>query len=43
LYLTQTRVDGRIAIRFQAGSMQTSEADVDLVFQVVRDLARSLS
>jgi aromatic-L-amino-acid/L-tryptophan decarboxylase len=43
LYLTQTRVDGRIAIRFQTGSMQTSEADVDLAFKVIRDLARSVS
>lgn len=40
LYLTQTRVDGRIAIRFQVGSMQTTEADIDLAFDVIRDLAR---
>jgi aromatic-L-amino-acid decarboxylase len=42
LYLTQTRVDGRIAIRFQAGSMETREADVDLAFEVICDLARKL-
>jgi len=42
LYLTQTRVEGRIAIRFQAGSMAAREADVDLAFEVVRDLARTL-
>ena len=42
LYLTQTRVEGRIAIRFQAGSMETREADVELAFAVVRDLARNL-
>jgi aromatic-L-amino-acid/L-tryptophan decarboxylase len=43
LYLTQTRVDGRIAIRFQVGSMETTEADVRLAFEVLRDCARSLS
>jgi aromatic-L-amino-acid decarboxylase len=42
LYLTQTRVEGRIAIRFQAGSMEAREADVDLAFEVIRDLARKL-
>jgi aromatic-L-amino-acid decarboxylase len=43
LYLTQTRVDGRIAIRFQAGSMQTTEADVNLAFDVIQTLAARLS
>lgn len=43
LYLTQTRVDGRIAIRFQAGSMETTEADVNLAFDVIQDLAARLS
>jgi aromatic-L-amino-acid/L-tryptophan decarboxylase len=42
LYLTQTRVDGRIAIRFQTGSMATTEADVDLAFDVICDQARTL-
>ncbi|HEU0061683.1 MAG TPA: pyridoxal-dependent decarboxylase [Hyphomicrobiaceae bacterium] len=42
LYLTQTRVEGRIAIRFQAGSMEVREADVELAFDVIRDLARKL-
>ncbi|HEX7063361.1 MAG TPA: pyridoxal-dependent decarboxylase [Woeseiaceae bacterium] len=39
LYLTQTRVDGRVAIRFQVGSMATTEEDVALAFDVIRDLA----
>jgi aromatic-L-amino-acid decarboxylase len=43
LYLTQTRVEGRIAIRFQAGSMETTEEDLDLAFEVIRDLARTVS
>ena len=42
LYLTQTRVEGRIALRFQIGAMTTTEGDVDLAFEVVRDLARRL-
>jgi aromatic-L-amino-acid/L-tryptophan decarboxylase len=42
LYLTQTRVDGSIAIRFQTGSMETTEADVNLAFEVIRSLARTL-
>jgi aromatic-L-amino-acid/L-tryptophan decarboxylase len=43
LYLTQTRVAGRIAIRFQAGSMQTTEADVNLAFDVIQTLGAKLS
>jgi aromatic-L-amino-acid decarboxylase len=39
IYLTQTRVGGRIAIRFQAGSMETTKADVDTAFDVIRELA----
>ncbi len=31
IYLTQTSVDGRAAIRFQAGSVATTEADVAAV------------
>jgi aromatic-L-amino-acid/L-tryptophan decarboxylase len=42
LYLTQTRVGDQIAIRFQVGSMAATEADVDLAFDVIRDLARGL-
>jgi aromatic-L-amino-acid/L-tryptophan decarboxylase len=42
LYLTQTRVEGRIAVRFQVGSMETTKADIDLAFDVIRDLARKL-
>jgi aromatic-L-amino-acid decarboxylase len=42
LYLTQTHVEGRIAIRFQVGSMETTEPHIDLAFDVIRDLARKL-
>jgi aromatic-L-amino-acid decarboxylase len=43
LYLTQTRVEGRIAIRFQAGSMETTQGDLDLAFEVIRELARKVA
>ncbi|MCV3768385.1 pyridoxal phosphate-dependent decarboxylase family protein [Rhizobium sp. TRM95796] len=42
IYLTQTRVDGRIAIRFQAGSFDTTEADIDMAFAVITEIARRL-
>ncbi|MCF3639954.1 pyridoxal-dependent decarboxylase [Rhizobium sp. TRM95111] len=40
IYLTQTRVDGHIAIRFQAGQFEMTEADADMAFKVVVELAR---
>lgn len=40
-YLTQTTVDGRAAIRFQAGAFSTTEADVAAVLPILRDLAGS--
>lgn len=43
LYLTQTRVESRIAIRFQTGSMATTEGDLDLAFEVIRSLARQVT
>jgi len=42
LYLTQTRVDGRVAIRFQVGQFETTAEDVDTAFIVICDCARSL-
>ena len=42
IYLTQTRVDGRIAIRFQAGSFSTTEADVATAFDAITTIARRL-
>jgi aromatic-L-amino-acid decarboxylase len=43
IYLTQTRVDGRVAIRFQAGQFETSEADVDTAFDVITETAAGLN
>jgi aromatic-L-amino-acid decarboxylase len=43
IYLTQTRVDGRVAIRFQAGQFETTEADVDTAFAAITGVAASLA
>ncbi|WP_170571082.1 pyridoxal phosphate-dependent decarboxylase family protein [Ruegeria atlantica] len=43
IYLTQTRVDGDLAIRFQAGQFETTENDVRMAYDVITDIARSLS
>jgi aromatic-L-amino-acid decarboxylase len=37
-----TKVEGRIAIRFQTGSIETTEGDLDVAFDVIRGLARKL-
>ena len=42
IYLTQTRVDGRVAIRFQVGQFET-EADVDKAFDVITEVAAKSS
>lgn len=43
IYLTQTRVDGAVAIRFQAGQFDATEADVAEAFDAILSAARSLS
>ena len=43
IYLTQTRVDGAIAIRFQAGSFEMTEADIEIAFEAITENARRLS
>ena len=42
IYLTQTRVDGQVAIRFQAGQFETTEADVETAFDAITQIAASL-
>ena len=42
IYLTQTRVDGQVAIRFQAGQFETTEADVDTAFDAITEIASTL-
>jgi aromatic-L-amino-acid decarboxylase len=39
IYLTQTRVDNRVAIRFQAGQFETEERDVEFAFEVITEIA----
>ncbi|APE43870.1 aspartate aminotransferase family protein [Sulfitobacter alexandrii] len=42
IYLTQTRVDGVLVIRFQAGAFTATAADVDTAFDVITELAADL-
>lgn len=39
IYLTQTRHDDGIAIRFQAGQFDTTEADLDVAFTAICEIA----
>jgi len=43
IYLTQTRVGGKVAIRFQAGQFETTEADIDRAFEVIVAAAHRLN
>ena len=42
IYLTQTMHDGMLVIRFVAGGFATTKEDIDLAFEVITDLARSM-
>lgn len=42
IYLTQTRIDGRIAIRFTAGQFDAEENDVRTAGDVILEIARKL-
>jgi aromatic-L-amino-acid decarboxylase len=42
IYLTQTRVDGRLAIRFQAGQFDATERDVDEAYDTIVRVAATL-
>lgn len=42
IYLTQTRVDGGVAIRFQVGQFEATERDVETAFSVITEIAASL-
>ncbi len=42
IYLTQTRVDGDLVIRFQAGQFETTEEDVMMANDVITEIARRL-
>lgn len=43
IYLTQTRFDDRVAIRFQVGQFDVAQEDVDAAFDVIVEIARGLS
>jgi aromatic-L-amino-acid decarboxylase len=43
IYLTQTRVDGRLVIRFQAGQFDMLRQDADTAFDVITEVARCLN
>ncbi len=42
-YLTQTRVDGKLAIRFNVGQTDTTRDDVRFGWNVVREIARKVA
>jgi aromatic-L-amino-acid decarboxylase len=42
IYLTQTKVGGQSVIRFQAGSFDMTEADADMAFEVIVEIADRL-
>ncbi|MCA1442210.1 aspartate aminotransferase family protein [Ensifer sp. IC4062] len=42
IYLTQTRVDGRIAIRFQAGQFSMAEEDAETAFRTIVEVAKKV-
>jgi len=43
IYLTQTRLDGRVVIRFQVGQFECTEADVMSAHAVITEIASSLA
>ncbi|RNJ42882.1 aspartate aminotransferase family protein [Mesorhizobium erdmanii] len=43
IYLTQTRVDGQVAIRFQVGQFEATAGDVDSAFAVITEIARGMA
>ena len=43
IYLTQTRVDGHVAIRFQAGQFEAEQRDIDTAYDVITEIAARLS
>jgi aromatic-L-amino-acid decarboxylase len=42
IYLTQTRLDGKVVIRFQVGSFDCAEADVASAHDVITEIAKAL-
>jgi aromatic-L-amino-acid decarboxylase len=42
IYLTQTRIDGALVIRFQAGAFTATAEDVEMAFDVITELAADM-
>jgi len=42
IYITQTRIDGALVIRFQAGAWTCTAQDVDVAYEVITEVAASL-
>ena len=42
IYLTQTKIDGKFVIRFQCGSFDMEQADVDFAYDVITEMATKL-
>ncbi len=42
IYLTQTRIDGDLVIRFQAGAWTSTKEDVDMAYDVICEVAQAL-
>ncbi|TMM54049.1 pyridoxal phosphate-dependent decarboxylase family protein [Sulfitobacter sabulilitoris] len=42
IYLTQTRIDGALVVRFQAGAFTATAQDVDMAFEVITEIAATL-
>jgi aromatic-L-amino-acid/L-tryptophan decarboxylase len=43
IYLTQSSLEGRTIIRFQCGSFDMREADVDVAYQAITEVAAKLN
>ena len=43
IYLTQTKVSGRPAIRFTAGSFAMQSSDIDIAYEAIMDCRKALS
>lgn len=42
IYLTQTKLDGNSVIRFQAGTFAMAEADADIAYEVIVEMAKGM-
>lgn len=42
IYITQTRIDGALVIRFQAGAFTCTKEDVDVAYDVITEIARGI-